>query len=410
MKEYKNCPFCDEEIKTIAVKCRYCKSMLIDEKSISSSADEIQESLSLDDVDKKKVKNEIPVNPSAKPKSKTIVGMIISVVFIFLVVVIALVVSDLPSNNFTSDEASVGQSNQKDPESKPEPPELTYTIFAVVDVDVLRLRSGPSTDHQIIDRLNMGTYLRVLGYHNEWIEVETPNGSHGWVHVDYTYESKRYDPVYSSGDYYDPNTPLLISMWGPNDEHWSEYGYETYWRIGDTKMNFSMSLSEIIELIGEPNMVEEETVLGDTEHLVKLEYSFMTITCYYSTSQTYGILRNNATIVDIDVRSPQVNGPREIKVGDSLDSLLSKVPTEQNPTVELDYKYVIDGETAYFEKVIYGSSDEIAPFGKVIMNEKKEPMAVEFYDMPYGGGGNGAMYIRIVDEKIASFRMVLPYM
>lgn len=31
MSGYKNCPYCDEEIKEIAVKCRYCKSMLIGE-------------------------------------------------------------------------------------------------------------------------------------------------------------------------------------------------------------------------------------------------------------------------------------------------------------------------------------------------------------------------------------------
>lgn len=30
-KEYKNCPYCDEKIKAIAIKCRYCKSMLIED-------------------------------------------------------------------------------------------------------------------------------------------------------------------------------------------------------------------------------------------------------------------------------------------------------------------------------------------------------------------------------------------
>jgi N-acetylmuramoyl-L-alanine amidase len=55
----------------------------------------------------------------------------------------------------------------------------------VVDVDVLRLRSGPSTDHEILDRLFLGTMLRVQGNQNEWLKVITPDGKNGWVHGAY---------------------------------------------------------------------------------------------------------------------------------------------------------------------------------------------------------------------------------
>jgi N-acetylmuramoyl-L-alanine amidase CwlD len=55
----------------------------------------------------------------------------------------------------------------------------------VVDVDVLHLRSGPSTDYEILDRLLLGTVLQVHGSQNEWLMVNTPDGKNGWVHGAY---------------------------------------------------------------------------------------------------------------------------------------------------------------------------------------------------------------------------------
>jgi len=60
----------------------------------------------------------------------------------------------------------------------------------LVKVDVpsdsaLRLRSGPSTDHDILTRLTRGTVLEVTGNRDEWLAVITPEGKNGWVHGDY---------------------------------------------------------------------------------------------------------------------------------------------------------------------------------------------------------------------------------
>ena len=59
------------------------------------------------------------------------------------------------------------------------------TYFVAVDVSILRLRGGPSTDHKILDRLSLGTVLEVTGSQDEWLKVVTPEGKNGWVHGDY---------------------------------------------------------------------------------------------------------------------------------------------------------------------------------------------------------------------------------
>ncbi len=70
------------------------------------------------------------------------------------------------------------------------PGEYAFTDYVIVDVDVLRLRDGPGTGYEIIDRLEGGTPLMVIasihfmadGEREPWLQVVTPEGGIGWVH------------------------------------------------------------------------------------------------------------------------------------------------------------------------------------------------------------------------------------
>jgi hypothetical protein len=64
------------------------------------------------------------------------------------------------------------------PEPEPEP-----FNQVVVNVDVLRLRSGPGTDYEILDRYIRGTILEVIAEDGEWLQVISHE--EGWVHGDY---------------------------------------------------------------------------------------------------------------------------------------------------------------------------------------------------------------------------------
>lgn len=91
----------------------------------------------------------------------------------------------------------LGQMNDGQQEDPPSPPVTEDTgntgseivsndRFVAVDVDILRLRSGPGTTFEILDRLSLGTVLKVTEINGEWLKVITPVEKQGWVHGDYT--------------------------------------------------------------------------------------------------------------------------------------------------------------------------------------------------------------------------------
>lgn len=66
--------------------------------------------------------------------------------------------------------------------------ENTALKHVAVNVELLRLRSGPGTNYSIIDLLPLGTVLKTTGNQEEWLKVTTPGEQNGWIHGDYVRE------------------------------------------------------------------------------------------------------------------------------------------------------------------------------------------------------------------------------
>lgn len=76
---------------------------------------------------------------------------------------------------------------------------INQSNLGVVNVDVLRFRSGPGTDYEILERLYYGKILEILDENNGWLMVK-PYGEIGWVHGDYVARPRDGQSLYETLD------------------------------------------------------------------------------------------------------------------------------------------------------------------------------------------------------------------
>ena len=78
--------------------------------------------------------------------------------------------------------------------------EINSKKLLIVNIETLRLRSGPSTNHEILERLSFGSVIEVLKEQNDWLKVITSDGNSGWVHGDYVISNNEYKSRYKEID------------------------------------------------------------------------------------------------------------------------------------------------------------------------------------------------------------------
>jgi hypothetical protein len=195
---------------------------------------------------------------------------------------------------------------------------------------------------------------------------------------------------------YQKNLPLMI-----NPNHVTE-SYEAYWHYKGIFFDLNMLLSDITNLLGEP--LSEEYIYppdhdGPEAGKKIVDYGPLKITAYdHFTSY-------------MTTDSKLVFGPRNIRVGDTVEQFIAKFPDENNPILPFEairsMFEEVNGEKTCYEKVLYGSKDGTTPFASIFYNENSEALLAVFYDRHYSAYEasftDGAMWVYFKNDVISSF-------
>lgn len=62
----------------------------------------------------------------------------------------------------------------------PQPEAFAKTMY-VIEMNWVNVRSGPTMEHKIVDRIKSGAAVKVLGQEEGWYYIQTSQGEEGWV-------------------------------------------------------------------------------------------------------------------------------------------------------------------------------------------------------------------------------------
>jgi len=203
------------------------------------------------------------------------------------------------SNNNTYNKISIDGSSQQIVDEKLGS-DFSDEIEVIVYVDYLRLRSGPGIDYEILDRFMKDDKLILSGIENDWLRVISKDGKEGWVHGGY---------VVSRDDLF--KIEINTQTQNPYSHHheYPETGLE------DLGVNYMASIEEIISIMGVPKDTDgyDGCIKGPS---IRLEYSGIN----FGLSNYEG----SSSLFSYQINTSRIKGPRGIRVGDTVEFVLSK--------------------------------------------------------------------------------------
>lgn len=199
---------------------------------------------------------------------------------------------------------------------------------------------------------------------------------------------------------YNPDWPLLIDIWESSEAKiWWQYDVETYLHKDDFKLSLGDKYKEVVQNLGQPEHIQREYAYDDQVVYLTLLYSDVMVRCEYV--KEYDEDESNAVVYFLETDSDSVFGPRNIRVGDSFESFLKKIPDENNPITPLKSLQVTpDGDEIDYERVLYGDQNISGPFAIIYYDRQHEPREVKFFNRPFGGFSTVVVVVYFVESRI----------
>lgn len=117
-------------------------------------------------------------------------------------------------------------------------------------------------------------------------------------------------------------------------------GRDDYWHINNTKMKLDWTLEDVKELLGEPDEVIKEN--SDFFWMINIKYPAIKFSLYFHSryEEATRYEEDTSKIYRMSFKEAGVYGPRNIHVGETFESVVSKFPREEGSS-----RYLIDSFT-----------------------------------------------------------------
>ena len=284
-----------------------------------------------------------------------------------------------------AEERDLDTGHEKDPQTEPEAEVDTEELY-LVDVEEgnsLFIRKSPGTkdkpDDDIIDRVPRGRIMKIINKQRNsivvdnftWWEVnDSETGITGWAAAEYLLAKDsevELDRERDTSTSYDPSEPF------------AENDY--YWYVDNVKVDIGLEKQEIIALLGDPQEVTEDEFDNKDMIYPELGLKISLISLYEFTGSEENKGKYKSLSMQTD--SPMVTGPRNIKVGDTFNSVLNKFPDEGNSIVVTDDMHQAREQEMY-RRLLYGDDFDITqPSGFIYYDNNKNPLRLWLTFYPY---------------------------
>jgi outer membrane protein assembly factor BamE (lipoprotein component of BamABCDE complex) len=190
------------------------------------------------------------------------------------------------------------------------------------------------------------------------------------------------------------NNSIISSTNNTNANNYLKSSERNRFSSGDIDSKFiglklGMNKKEVEEILGKPDKTESVFEGAFGEDVLNYYYAFGKIRLEPTRDKSF-------TVAQIYIDKPNIKGPRDIKVGDTVQKVLDKFPYDDN----FQYEQYGDYQIKYLYKISTNNENGISiDSGKIEYNNNLEPKSILYSHENY------SLYLQIKNNIVSSISL-----